>query len=198
MCCDIGAEEDFYIENKRTVHNEYSLMSGFWKTEKALVLVLLAVCLTLFFFRLGSIPLFDRDEGLHAVTSKEMVLSGDWITTKFNGQNFYDKPVFFDWLVALSFEVLGFTELAARLPAALLGLGCVIVTYLLGRKMYNPVTGFLGGMILATSPSLSSFPGQWFMTSPWFSLLAWLYFSFTSVLLARDTGNFTFRFFMPR
>ena len=127
-------------------------MSGFLKTEKALVLVLLVVCLTLFFFRLGSIPLFDRDEGLHAVTSKEMVLSGDWITTTFNGENFYDKPVFFNWLVALSFEALGFTELAARLPAALLGVGCVIVTYLLGRKMYNPVTGFLGAMILATSP----------------------------------------------
>ena len=133
------------------MHNEYS-MSGFWKTEKAFVLVLLVVCLTLFFFRLGSIPLFDRDEGLHAVTSKEMVLSGDWITTKFNGENFYDKPIFFNWLVALSFEGLGFTELAARLPAALLGLGCVILTYLLGRKMYNPLTGFLGGMILATSP----------------------------------------------
>lgn len=127
-------------------------MSGFWKTEKALLLVLLLVCLTLFFFRLGGVPLFDRDEGLHAVTSKEMVLGGDWITTKFNGENFYDKPVFFNWLVALSFKALGFTEFAARLPAAILGLGCVIVTYLLGRRMVDPPTGFLGAMILATSP----------------------------------------------
>jgi|RhiMetdeSRZDD1v2_1073273.scaffolds.fasta_scaffold32811_6 4-amino-4-deoxy-L-arabinose transferase-like glycosyltransferase len=127
-------------------------MSETWKNEKSLAAILLVVCLTLFFFRLGDIPLFDRDEGLHAVTSKEMVVSGDWVTTKFNGENFYDKPVLFNWLVALSFEALGFTELAARLPAAILGLGCVIVTYLLGRKMYDPMTGFVSGTILATSP----------------------------------------------
>jgi 4-amino-4-deoxy-L-arabinose transferase-like glycosyltransferase len=139
------------VRNNHPVHGESS-MSEIWQNEKALALILLVVCLTLFFFRLGSIPLFDRDEGLHAVTSKEMVVSGDWVTTKFNGENFYDKPVLFNWLVALSFEALGFTELAARLPAAILGLGCVIVTYLLGRKMYDPVTGFVSGMILATSP----------------------------------------------
>jgi hypothetical protein len=139
------------LKNDHTT-NGASSMNKFWKNEMLLVLVLLMVCLTLFFFRLGGMPLLDRDEGLHAVTSKEMVLTGDWVTTKFNGENFYDKPVFFNWLVALSFEALGFTELAARLPAAMLGLGCVLVTYLLGRKMYDPVAGFLSSAILATSP----------------------------------------------
>jgi len=105
----------------------------------------------MFFFRLGSRPLWNIDEGKHAVTSKEMVLSGDWITTTLYGENFYDKPILFNWLVALSFLVFGFTEFAARFPAAILGLGCVGVTYLLGRSMFGPTTGFLGGMILATS-----------------------------------------------
>ena len=121
------------------------------KSERNLVLILLCVCLIVFFFRLGTRPLWDRAEGKHAVTSKEMVLSGDWITTTFNGENFYDKPILFNWLAALSFLVFGFTEFAARLPAAILGLGCVGVTYLLGRRMFGPTTGFLGGMILATS-----------------------------------------------
>ncbi len=121
------------------------------KRETTLVLILLCVCLILFFFRLGTRPLWDRAEGKHAVTSKEMVLSGDWITTTFNGENFYDKPILFNWLAALSFLVFGFTEFAARLPAAILGFGCVVVTYLLGRRMFGPTAGFLGGMILATS-----------------------------------------------
>ncbi len=121
------------------------------KSERNLVLILLCVCLTLFFFRLGSRPLWNIDEGKHAVTSKEMVLSGDWITPTLYGENFYDKPILFNWLAALSFLVFGFTEFAARFPAAILGLGCVVVTYLLGRKMFGPTTGFLGGMILTTS-----------------------------------------------
>jgi len=88
---------------------------------------------------------------MHAVTSKEMVLSGDWITTTFNGENFYDKPILYNWIAAIAFLIFGFTEFAARLPAAILGFGCVVVTYLLGRRMFGFTTGFLGGIILTTS-----------------------------------------------
>jgi 4-amino-4-deoxy-L-arabinose transferase-like glycosyltransferase len=121
------------------------------KTERVLILTLLCLCLTMFFYRLGARPLWDVDEGMHAVTSKEMVLSGDWITTTFNGENFYDKPVLHNWFVAIAFLVFGFTEFAARLPAAILGLACVVLTYQMGRKMFNPTTGFLGGVILTTN-----------------------------------------------
>lgn len=100
------------------------------KTETYFILILILLCLTLFFFRLGARPIWDIDEGSHAVTSQEMVLSGDWITPTFNGEPFYDKPVFHNWLVALAFLVFGFTEFAARLPSAFLGSGCVIITYL--------------------------------------------------------------------
>jgi len=122
------------------------------RNEIALVTILLLLCLTLLFFRLGARPLWNIDEGKHASTSKDMVLSGDWVTPTLNGKNFYDKPILYNWLAALSFILFGFTEFAARFPAALLGLGCVIITYLLGRRMFGPVVGFLGGVILATSP----------------------------------------------
>ncbi len=120
--------------------------------QSILVLILVLLCLTLFFFRLGARPLWDTDEGMHASTSKDMVLSGDWITPTFNGESFYDKPILYNWLAALAFMVFGFTEFAARLPAAVLGLGCVMVTYFLGRRMFGSMVGFFGGVILATSP----------------------------------------------
>jgi len=88
---------------------------------------------------------------MHAGTSKDMVLSGDWITPTLNGETFFDKPAFHNWLVALAFVVLGFTEFAARLPNALLGLGCVLVTYLLGRRLYGPGAALLGAVVLATT-----------------------------------------------
>lgn len=120
--------------------------------EPLLVAILIVVSLTIFFFRLGERPLWDIDEGMHATTSKEMILSGDWITATFNGENFYDKPLLYNWLVNLSFLTFGFSEFGARFPGALLGLGTVLLTYLLGRRMFGTDAGFLGAVILATSP----------------------------------------------
>ena len=115
------------------------------------IFLLLLLCFILFFLHLGARPLWDTDEGMHASTSKEMVLSGDWITPTFNGINFYDKPVLHNWFISLSFLIFGFSEFAARLPAAILGLAGVLITYLLGRRMFGPTAGFLGGAVLATN-----------------------------------------------
>ncbi|MBS1243025.1 MAG: phospholipid carrier-dependent glycosyltransferase, partial [Nitrospirae bacterium] len=68
----------------------------FGKEEYYAILVLCVLCLVVFFFQLGSHPLWDVDEGMHASTSKDMVLSGDWVTTRVNGKNFYDKTVLFN------------------------------------------------------------------------------------------------------
>ena len=123
----------------------------FLQKESTLLSVLIAVCLILFFFRLGERALWDIDEGMHAATSKDMVLSGDWLTPQYNGEKFYDKPPLHNWLVAISFLIFGFTEFAARLPAALLGLGCVMATYVMGRNISGPLAGFLCAVVLATS-----------------------------------------------
>jgi len=65
---------------------------------------------------------------MHAQVSKEILETGDWITPRFNGEKFFDKPILHYWLVSLSFRFLGVNELAARLPAAILGLGGNIST----------------------------------------------------------------------
>jgi 4-amino-4-deoxy-L-arabinose transferase-like glycosyltransferase len=121
------------------------------RRDAVAVLVLVGLCLALYFFRLGGTPLLDQDEGMHATTSKEMIQTGDWVTPRFNGENFYDKPALFNWFVAACFVVLGFTEFAARLPAAVLGLGTVLVTYALGRKMFGRGAGLLAAAILCTA-----------------------------------------------
>jgi len=67
-----------------------------------------------------------------------MVETGDWLTPHHNGKPFHDKTALHNWFVALSFLVFGITEFAARLPAAFLGLGAVLLTYWLGRRRYCP------------------------------------------------------------
>jgi 4-amino-4-deoxy-L-arabinose transferase-like glycosyltransferase len=115
------------------------------------IVILLIVCFGAFFFKLGAMALWDQDEGMHAATSREMVETGDWITTRFNGENFYDKPVFYNWFVSASFVAFGFTEFAARLPSALFGLATVLFTFWIGRSMFNRTVGLLAGAVLATS-----------------------------------------------
>ncbi len=112
---------------------------------------LIAICGLLFFAFLGICDLWDIDEGMHAAIAQTMLLSGDWVTPVFNGEAFFDKPVLFNWLNAISFKVFGFTEFAARLPAAVAGLGSVMLVWQLGRQFYGERAGFLAGLILATS-----------------------------------------------
>jgi len=123
----------------------------FWKKETFFVITLIVTCLILFFFGLGTVPIKDIDEAMHAATSKDMVLSGDWVTPRYNGENFYDKTPLYNWLAAISFLLFGYSEFAARLPAALLGSGCVMLTYWLARSMFGTVVAFLSALVLATS-----------------------------------------------
>lgn len=112
---------------------------------------LVAICVVVFFIGLDVQDIWDIDEGMHSAMAKTMVLSGDWITPTFNAKAFLDKPVLVTWSNALAFTLFGITEFTARLSSALSGLGCVMITYLLGRRIYDAKTGFLAGIILATS-----------------------------------------------
>jgi 4-amino-4-deoxy-L-arabinose transferase-like glycosyltransferase len=109
------------------------------------------LCGIMFFFQLARRPLWDMDEAMHAVVAKAMVERGDWVTPRFNGAPFSDKPVLHYWLVAATFALLGFTELAARLPSALLGTGLVFMTYGFGRRMLGAEKAFWGALFLATN-----------------------------------------------
>lgn len=123
-----------------------------WEYDFFPLIFLILLSFFLFFFPFSNNrPLWEPDEGMHAQVSKEILESGDWITPRFNGEKFFDKPILHYWLVSLSFLLFDVNEFAARLPAALLGLGGVIVVFYLGKYLYNRETGFLAGIILATT-----------------------------------------------
>ena len=115
------------------------------------LLLLLGICAVLFLMGLGARPLWDIDESRHSVVARGMVESGDWITPRFNGEVFFDKPVLHYWLVAACFKLLGATELAARLPSAVLGTALVLLTYCFGRRAGGARVGLLSGLIMATA-----------------------------------------------
>ena len=114
--------------------------------------LLLVLCLVIYFVNLGQWDLWNPDEPRYAEVSREMVDGGDWILMHYNGNVYSDKPPLFFWLVGLSsFLWQGFTSFSVRFPSAFFGTLSVLLTFLIGKSLYNSRTGFLGGLILATS-----------------------------------------------
>jgi 4-amino-4-deoxy-L-arabinose transferase-like glycosyltransferase len=95
-------------------------------------------------------PLVDPDEGLHAAIAQEMVERGDYVTPRFLGEPFPDKPVFFFWALAGSLRTFGFTEPAARAPGLAFGLLGAITTGLLAGAILGRRGGWLAGIFYAT------------------------------------------------
>lgn len=126
-------------------------MDGEERKNRRYLLLLIGFCLLQFFLLLGYYELWDIDEGMHAIIARNMILTGDWITPVFNGEPFFDKPVLFNWMGAISFGLLGISEFSARLPTAIAGLGCVVLTYLIGRRAFGPLAGLLAGIVLASA-----------------------------------------------
>lgn len=92
------------------------------------VLLLAALIALLYLPLLGAAPLIDVDEGAFSEATRNMLASGDWMSTTLNGVPRFDKPILIYLLQALSVSVFGVNELAFRLPSALAALGwCFVV-----------------------------------------------------------------------
>lgn len=116
----------------------------------ALVIFVLALTVYLPFNAL--LPVTDPVESNYALTAKEMLESGDWMSPRIYGQYWFDKPVMIYWLIALSYKVLGINEFAARLPSAIFSAATVALAYRFGQIVYNSYhAGALGALVLATS-----------------------------------------------
>ena len=51
------------------------------------------------------LPLTDPVESNYALTAKEMVESGNWLSPQIYGQFWYDKPIMIYWLIALCYKI---------------------------------------------------------------------------------------------
>lgn len=93
----------------------------------------------LLFFLVGNpwLPITDPVESNYALTAKEMVLSGDWLSPQIYGHYWFDKPIMVYWLLALSYKLFGFTDWAARMPSGVLGALSVAMLYQMLRTGTN-------------------------------------------------------------
>ena len=97
------------------------------------------------------VPVTDPSESNYALTAKEMVETGDWMSPQIYGKYWFDKPIFFYWELALSYTLFGFNEFASRFPAAIFGTVSVLFTYWFAAHVYDKKTGLFAALILTSS-----------------------------------------------
>jgi len=114
-----------------------------WLLTAAVAFVLL--------YKLGSVALFEPDEGRNAEKAREVLLLNDWITPHENFYPVLDKPIFFYWLIALFYQLFGVSEWTARLPSLLSALGCVFLIYRFSRVYWGRWVALWSALILVTS-----------------------------------------------
>src|SRR5881628_695989 len=107
-----------------------------------IVLAPLAVAALLFLPGIGERILYGGDEARYALLARNMVETGDWLVPRIGREVHLEKSPLFIWsIAALSLGRREVTELTAVLPSALSGIAGVGATLLLGRKMFDTLTG---------------------------------------------------------
>jgi len=109
------------------------------------------VAALVFFTNLGGPRLWDRDEPRNAGCAAEMLARGDWVVPVFNGELRAHKPVLLYWLMISAYAVLGVTEFAARFWSAALGVGTVVIVWMIGRRLVGEAAAGWSAVVLATT-----------------------------------------------
>ena len=113
----------------------------FLKTKYFLILVLL-IAIFLRFWNLGGVPpSASMDEASIGYNAYSLIQTGHDEHGNFwpiHFQSFNDyKPGLYFYMVLPFVKVLGLNESAVRIPGALLGVGTVLLVYLLSNKLFS-------------------------------------------------------------
>lgn len=127
-------------------------------SNRNIALLAVAAIALLFFWGLGSVPFLSVNEARRAVTVREMHEAGSWLLPYMNGDLYLSKPPFFYWAGLVSMAVLGsLSEWSMRLPSALAGALCCVVTYLWGVRQAGRQAGLFAVVFLAANGGFSLF-----------------------------------------
>jgi 4-amino-4-deoxy-L-arabinose transferase-like glycosyltransferase len=97
-------------------------------------------------------PLLDPDEGRYAEIPREMLVSGDWITPRFDDLKYFEKPPLQYWATAAAYRAFGVTEWSSRLWSCALAFGCLPLTYAWVARLYGRASARAALTALALSP----------------------------------------------
>lgn len=120
------------------------------------IIILVMIGMVSFLPNLIRHDLWEPDELRCAEVAREMVVDGHWIVPHLEGKVYPDKPPLFFWLIAISSYCFGgLNTFAIRLPAALAGIGGMLIVFLFGKRLQSSEyrwTGLTASLVLAAMP----------------------------------------------
>ena len=140
----------------------------------------LGFAIAVLFTLLGQRGLNEPDEGRYAEIAREMTVNGDWLVPHMNGIPHFQKPPILYWLTALSLRNFGHSEWAARLPSALAALGVVILSFLIGLRLFKERDRAVMTAIVLTT--MGGFFAMGRLLTPDMTMTFWITASITSAL----------------
>ena len=103
------------------------------------------------FCALSARPLSEPDEGRYAEVAREMWVSGDWLTPRLDGFDFFDKPPLHYWASAIAYSLFGANPFGARLWCALTGLMSMAAVHWAGSRLFSREVGTSAALVLGSS-----------------------------------------------
>jgi len=98
------------------------------------------------------IPVMDTTEARYSEIARIMAETGDWVTPRHDyDQPFLAKPPLSTWLSSASMRLFGVSELSARLPSLLLGLGVAWLVFIAIRRRSDTDTALFGVLVLLST-----------------------------------------------
>ena len=99
----------------------------------------------------------DDVDAVQAQIARNMLTSKDWVTARLDGVAYLEKAPLVYWMMAVSYEIFGVHDWAARLPLAFSAVALCWITYRFGRWAFGEEPGLYAGVVLATSAGLFLF-----------------------------------------
>jgi 4-amino-4-deoxy-L-arabinose transferase-like glycosyltransferase len=114
-------------------------------------IILIGLCLVVYFLGLAQVPLIDRDEPRFAQCSRQMLQSGDWVLPRYLDDIRLAKPPLIYWLQASSMAALGETPFAARLPSTIGMTATLLLVFFAVRRELSAEHAFWTVLVLGSS-----------------------------------------------
>lgn len=143
---------------------------------RPLVILLIAATL-LFTANAGRLPLPALDDCFYAQKGVEMRESGSFWSVTWNHLPTFQNPPLPFWFLGRSFALLGDNDFAARLPAILMGLGLVLLTWRIGCQVLGPAGGLDAAALLLVTPLFLNHARRCMLDLPfafWSAAMLWI------------------------
>ncbi len=115
------------------------------------IIFLAAFCLLgLFTYQLGNYALASYDEAWYGAITRDLVAHKNPFQLTFNNQPFTDHPPAGYMFMAIATSILGSSEFSVRLTSVVLGVGSIVLIYLLGKALHSRFVGVAAAAILTS------------------------------------------------